>query len=359
MSTDLEPGIYFDLPEEAYHADVAFSASGAKDMLVSPLTYWMNSALNPDREDESTAAKERGKAFHTRILEGKEVFAARYAVKPDKADYPDAICDGAGLRERCGELGLPRNGTNAELCRRIREADPDAVLWPEIIARFQEENAGKIALTYKQFFEIERQAKIIDMQDAARKAFSGGHSESSIFWIDPETGVRMKARADYIKTRAVVDLKTFTNPMGLPIDVAIARAVANYRYSVQACVYLDGIEKVKELYRQKGFACVHGNAPSKEWMDAFAASGAHAFFFVFLEAGAVPNIRVREFRMTETYAQLGATTNLYWQSGHAGYRMAVERYKECLELYGTEIPWVDAQPARAFRDDDFPTWMFD
>src|SRR3546814_19617407 len=73
-----------------------------------------------------------------------------------------AIWDGAGLGERCGELGLPNSGSNAELCRRIREADPDAVLWPEIITAFEEEAAGKIIIKRSLADEIERQARIVD-----------------------------------------------------------------------------------------------------------------------------------------------------------------------------------------------------
>lgn len=354
----IEPGIHFGLPKEAYQADPSFSASGCKDMLVGPLTYWIRSPLNPDREENGTKATDMGEAFHVRLLEGDEAFKEQYAIKPDPSDYPDAIMDGKGLRERCGELGVKKGGSNAELCERILEADPDAVLWPKIVADWQRENEGKIALPYKQFLEVERQARLVDMQDSARKALSGGYPEVSLFWVDPETGVRMKARVDYMKVRAAVDLKSFSNAMDMPTDTAIARAMANYKYHVQGSVYCDGIEHAKALYRAKGFACVHGDPP-KEWMDAWAAPGPHAFFFVFIESGDVPNVRVREFRQTETYAQMGASTNLYWQAGHAAYRLAVERYKQCMDTYGPDVPWVDPQPVRPFTDTDFPTWMFD
>ena len=35
------PGIYFGLPEEEYHADRSLSASGIKDIHVTPLTFWL------------------------------------------------------------------------------------------------------------------------------------------------------------------------------------------------------------------------------------------------------------------------------------------------------------------------------
>lgn len=353
------PGIYFGMPEDEYHADTAFSASGAKDMLVSPLTYWINSALNPDKEDNDTAAKLAGKAFHTRILEGIEVFESRYAVKPDKEDYPDAIMDGAGLRAHCETLGLKKSGSNAELCERIMEADPVTELWPVILAEFEGSAEGKEIIKAGLANDIKRQARIVEMHESARKAFSGGYPEVSMFWIDPETGVRMKARGDYLKVRALVDIKTFSNPMGMPIDTAVGRAVANYRYHVQAAVYCDGVERVKELYREHGDSVVFGESPEKEWLDAFSEPKPHAFVFVFLESGNVPNVRVREFRQTETYAQMGASTNLYWSAGHAGYRVAIEQYKRCMDHYGPELPWIDPQPMRPFTDTDFPQYMME
>src|SRR5690349_5803745 len=88
------PGIYFGMPEEEYHADRSLSASGIKDIHVTPLTFWMRSGFNENRLDDSSEPKERGKAFHARLLEGPEAFKARYAIAPDIADYPDALDGG-------------------------------------------------------------------------------------------------------------------------------------------------------------------------------------------------------------------------------------------------------------------------
>lgn len=359
MVSDLQfmkPGIYFALPEAEYHANPSFSASGAKNMLVSPLTYWINSALNPDRQEKDTDAFTTGKAFDCRIIEGPAAFGQRYAVAPDKEDYPDAIMDGAGLRARCGELGLVKVGSNSELCDRILEVDPEAELWWDVLRIFNETHAGKVVIKSDVAAEISRQARIVELHDSARKAFAGGYPQVSVFWVDLETGVPMKCRVDFLKVRATIDLKTFSNPFAMPLDTVVARAVANYRYHVQAAVYCDGVENAKLLYRAHGFDCVHGEVP-KEWMDHFADPKPHAFVFVFLETGQVPNVRVREFRQTETYAKSGSSPNLYWQSGWDGYRLAVGRYKDCMERCGPDTPWSEQEPMRPFVDDDFPPWM--
>ena len=361
MSRD--PGLYFDLNDEEYHADTALSASGVVNLLVSPLTFWVNSAFNPEREDVSSEAKERGRAFHTRLLEGEERYDALYAAPPDIADYPDALDGAETLRAKCADLEIKKGGTIAELCGRIHEADPDAVLWPLVMAEFRDDNGGKTIIKPDLAQDIHRKARIVEMHDSAKKAFRGGWPEVSAFWFD-ETGVPMKARFDYLKARAVVDLKTFTNSLGLPVDAAIARAVANYRYHVKAALYMDAVEAMKELIRDQGPDVVHGaengyGRPSVDWLEAFLDPAPHAFVFVFLEAGAVPNVRVREFRRTVTGAKSGATANLYWQSGYAAYRQGVESYRDCLAHYGPGLPWIAPEPMRPFADEDFPVWMTD
>lgn len=350
-----EPGIYFGMPEAEYHADRSLSTTGAKHLAVSPLTFWIKSPFNPAWEFTSTKPQERGKAFHARLLEGAEAFAQRYAVAPDPDDYPDAL-DGADmLRARCVELGLAKGGSIAELCIRIRQKDPDAQLMPVILSDFEDQAGGRIIIKAKLAREIERHVRIVEAHSGTEKAFRGGYPEVSIFWRDEETGVPMKARIDYLKARAVVELKTFSNPYGLPLDPAVARAVASSKYFVDAVVRLEAVAQAKAMFRRRGMKIVSGDVP-KEWLAAFADPGPHAFVFVFLEAGDVPNVRVREMRESETPE---ASENLYWSRGWAVFRRSVATYRQCLEHYGPDLPWVDPHPQRPFRDEDFPMWAFD
>lgn len=354
------PGVYFAMPEDEYHADPSLSASGIKDIHVTPLTFWMRSGFNPHRADDSSEPKERGKAFHARLLEGAAVFAERYAVAPVIEDYPDAIDGGADLKVRCKELGLPVSGTIAELCERIRSKDPEAVLWPMIMLAFNESvhGSGKTVIKRKLADEIERQARIIEMHSATEKALRGGFSEVSIFWADAETGVPMKSRIDYLKARAAVEMKTFTNPMGKPIDAAIASSVANNKYFVDAIVRLEAVEQAKTMLRKGGLDVVHGGGEmaGEAWLNAFTDPAPHAFVFLFLEAGDVPNVRVREFKQRETAK---GDENLYWTKGHAMFRQGVELYRQFLEHYGPDLPWVDPQPLRPFYDSDFAVWALE
>ena len=67
-----------------------------------------------------------------------------------------------------------------------------------------------------------------------------GKSEQSFFCTDPETGLELKARPDFLMDdlSLIIDLKSTVDasPKGFQ------RSVANYRYFVQASHYLDVIE---------------------------------------------------------------------------------------------------------------------
>ena len=47
---NIEPGIHFGLSDDVYHALPALSASGIKNLLVSPMVFWAESFLNAGRK---------------------------------------------------------------------------------------------------------------------------------------------------------------------------------------------------------------------------------------------------------------------------------------------------------------------
>lgn len=345
-----EPGVYFGMPENEYHADPSLSASGIKNLDVSLLTYWVDSVLNPEREDRTTKPMTAGKALHKLIIEGQDAFDEAYATIPEKP-Y-GAIDGGDDLKAKCGELGLKKTGKIIDLCLRIREAEPDAVLWPFILRDFKEANESKIILSAEDAYNIAFPSAIIEKHPVALKAFTGGYPEVSIFWRDPETNMPMKARLDYLKTLAVVELKSFSNPFGKPLDKAIGHAVANHRYYVDAAVRLEAAEQAKKMDVKQW----HGELPPPEWIEAFKACPTHALVFVFLEQGKCPNIRVREWRKSETKR---GSDSPYFVKGEMAFREGVERYAQCMEHFGPDIPWMNIEPMTPFVDIDFPMWMTD
>jgi len=349
------PGVYFNLPFADYLADQSLSASGIKDILVAPETYYDRCSMNPERAPKDTEALAYGSAHHSRILEGAKAFQKEYAIIPDPADYPDAIIGGRALKETCGAMGLSKSGKVSELADRIKEADPDAKIWLHIMRDFEADNAGKTFLKKEWAEKIERRAQLLESIPEVAKAISNGFPEVSIFWRDKKTDVPLKARVDYLKTRAQIDLKSFSNPNGKPVETALAHQVANYRYYVQVAVHSEAVTQAKMLLRDGKFTA--DRPLSKAWMKAFTEAPLHAFIFLFLEKADVPCIRLKEFPRLES--SRSRTPTLAWDAGQGCFRRGVNVWADFMNRFGPDKPWIDVPPLDRFHDEDFPMYMLE
>lgn len=349
-----EPGIYFGLDADEYHADPALSATGCKALAVGPSNYWRQSNMNPDKEpEEVTPAKELGTAFHKRLLEGRDAFHADYACRLATDDYPDALDGMDALREYGVELGVKGRSID-QLCARILEKDPAAELWPVIHRQHAEANHGKIMLSANIMRRIEQTASIVGANKDASRALSGGYPEVSLFWIDDESGVRMKARLDYLKLQVVPDLKTFANVRNKPIDKAVVDVIMSN--SVQPVVYCDGIEAIKGMLRRDD--CKVDGEPDPSFIAALRDSEPHSFVFVCVESCDYPAIRVRQYTrfVYDPYGNQTTEETLYWQIARRRFRAAINTYSACMTAYGPNKPWLDEGPMTVLQDADFPLY---
>ncbi|EBE9874412.1 exonuclease VIII [Salmonella enterica] len=76
---DIQPGIYYDIPNEAYHAGQGVSKSQLDDIVDTPAIYlWRK---NAPVDTEKTKSLDTGTAFHCRVLEPEE-FSKRFIIAP-------------------------------------------------------------------------------------------------------------------------------------------------------------------------------------------------------------------------------------------------------------------------------------
>lgn len=94
-----EPGLYFGMSDEEYHALPALSSHGIKKLAASPMIFWASTPWLSEKKQLEVAERQAdekqhhvlGKAYHCRIMEGRAEFDRRFVVELDPADYPNAL----------------------------------------------------------------------------------------------------------------------------------------------------------------------------------------------------------------------------------------------------------------------------
>jgi exodeoxyribonuclease VIII len=180
------PAIVLNMPIENYHAHNSISNSGLTLVARSPAHYFFAAPW------QQTRAIEIGSAFHTALLEPERFETEYMAVSVDdrrSVEYKDA----AKIHGR--EKTLKKS-----------EGDSIAVMLESINAN----------------------------EDAANLFKKEGWAEVSIFVEDPETGLVMRCRFDWLtEDGEAVDLKKTQDCR----EWAFSKSLYNYRYHCQAAMY--------------------------------------------------------------------------------------------------------------------------
>jgi hypothetical protein len=338
QAADIQPGIYFHMEDDVYHSIPALSASGIKNLLVSPMDFWARARwLNPlyEREEDSVAMI-LGRAYHKRILEGKAAFDGCYA--PIFTAPEDCLKTVDDLKEVLKAEKLPVTGKKDDLIDRLLAARPNARIYDLERLRYEERHGGKVFLGHAILNRIEIAAAMIEKHPHLSRCFTGGYPEVSVIW--EEDGIRMKARFDYLKPKAIIDLKTFANMMSKPIDRAIYGAMASGKYHIQAAFYLKAAQVARDL------PVMDTEIPA-EFLLEFSACEEHGFYHIFQQKGIAPLARGFKFPRGMVYG-----------AGVAAIEDAKQRYKECLAKFGAD-PWLDDRDIETFEDSQFPVYITD
>lgn len=249
------PEIIYDMPIEDYHAHPAISKSGLDLVNRSPRHYQYERLESTEKKDRTHFAV--GKAFHTLVL---EPHLAEQSIVVRPSEWP--------TKKDCG------------------------ILIEDQKAAFAALHADKIIISAADKEMVARMADGVRSHPAANVVLAGnGKPEVSVFWTDPATGVRCRARFDWLREDGlIVDLKSArnANPVWFESDAY------KHRYHVQDAFY-------SEAYRQ-----VFGFEPKG---------------FVFVAAEKEEPFLSGVFYATEEHMELGTLE----------YRKDLETYAKCLE----------------------------
>lgn len=293
----LPDGIYFNLSEERYHADPALGSTSIKELSRKPCR-WQYDRLRP-RENIETEFLVWGRAWHCRVLEGADAFAARYAKPPHPDDYPNALVTTDDIKELLRQHGKKLTGNKPDLIARAKELEEECPpFFDDILAKWKAEHPGHTNLTDRQVTEIEDAVTNMSRDPILSSVMRAGSlidgaAEVSIFWTN-EYGIRCKARFDYALPPAgnrvkslIVDLKSFTTFKGGNDEDAGVRKIYDECYDIQATHYMDAYRAAKKLLESYA---VFGDAPNDDYLKSFLHADGVDWVWVMLrrDAGMVP-----------------------------------------------------------------------
>lgn len=265
----LAPGIYFGLAAKRYHRDSALSRSGIASLVLdTPREFWESSWMNPDciKHNESDAMK-WGEKFHCLFLE-KPLFEKRYRITPG-----------------------PYEETKEPI-----KADE---------------------------YEMMKSAiKVLRGLETASELFEGGYPEVTIVVPDPETGLLLRVRIDYLKTFVASDLKTARSLRAMDLKSQFR----NHCYNLQEAMYVEALRLIKQMLRQ-GRAKVYGKDVDPAWVKKFVADDDCMFAFVLQKKQHPYAVRVIHPLSEDDV-----------QRGREMMRMGIESYIYHLGKYGKK-PW--------------------
>ena len=213
--TDYE-GIVPALAEHTYHAHPALSSTQARELLDSPARYAYNRAV--PRAD--TKSFDVGTAAHSKVL----------GVGAGIAVYPDGRGDHVFTDPETGEEHVNVLASNGAASTAIAK-------------RFEKitRESGLIPVKRVDADAVDRMAEAVLAHPKARLVLEQpGIPEASVFATDPDTGVQVRCRFDYLGTgpgrRVAGDLKTTAKRA---TKTSFAKAVADLGYHVQDAHYDD------------------------------------------------------------------------------------------------------------------------
>lgn len=187
------------MTETEYRTHPAVSRSELWKMSVSPEKF----RYFKENPDIPTDALLFGQAFHKLVLEPEDFFN-EFAVAPR-----------VNMRTKAGKAEMEE---------------------------FSQQNAGKTVITSDMFDQAKAMADSVSKVPFAVQLLNGKH-EVPFFWVDDETGVECKCRADVV-TRIgdidiIADLKSCTDASTEKFSVEAVK----YGYDFQSAFYTDGIDK--------------------------------------------------------------------------------------------------------------------
>ena len=267
----LGEGLHPDVPMDAYHGNCCPGPSVSGSVLFTlhetcPARALAKHYLSPwPREEDDTEAKDFGTAAGVYLVEGPEAFAERFAVKPEDMSF--STKEGKAWRAA---------------------------------------NEGREIVSFAEFEKIKGMAIGLQQNEGTAAAFTEGRPEVTGIYKDPETGIYLKTRPDWLRPRLAINYKT-------------AKSVAREKWMRQAW----------DLgYCVSAALCV----------DVLKALDHPVFYSFVCQEKTVPYL-----------AKARVLSDDHLQGGRMIYRRALRKFADCIDSgkwdgYGDEVETIPYPP---------------
>lgn len=350
MAAEIPDGVYLHLSEDAYFTQGALGSTDLIKLYQQGEGWWWSSRLNPDRVERPREALNFGHALHSIVLEGVGAYEERFAVAPDRRDYPGLCVTVDDMKEALGSRGVQfkASAKKLELVETCRIEAPDVPIWDAIMEDFEASSDGRETVTRDE----DRQLRI--MADAVHShpdigplfAAQAAHvplAEVSVLWTTTD-GIRRRARLDTLLPTATGDLKSLGNWSGRPLPFEVGKIIAERGYDIQKADH-HAARRVAYAYIAEGR--IYGATPDElAWLKRFPAEASTwGYFWMFYQkpdpvAGRAPIL----FPVWEDF---GSETHRY---GHRKAWAALETYRRCMATFGPNKPWTRVERLHEIRE---------
>lgn len=347
----IESGIYFGMSDDEYHADDALGSSSVKRLLINPVGWWAESAsgkrvltdlgIAKDEPEEESAAKSFGTALHVMVLE-PHLFDQRYVEheEPPEEYLTTKNSIRAALERVPGAYVPLASAQRPEYVMAARRAGLALIDDWKVDQLIRAEGRNVLSRRWTASLRlIDRLLSMsradLDGQSMRELLLSDGYSEVSVFWIDEETGARCKARFDYLRTRGIIDLKSYGCPSDAPPLTFFLRQIERYGYELQASHYRHAWEAMGALISAgKVFGPVDTG-----WLKRLRADQPPAWDWLAVQSMGMPEID-----------RISLAAGLVEGAADQQRRQALATYRQYVDRFGLDQPWVSTR-GRIVADD--------
>lgn len=300
------------------------SWSGLEDLAVSPMRMW-HLHINPDRPvDKPTPAQVLGSALHCAVLEPAR-FAAEYARKIAAEDFEECLVTMEDLRNwLTSRVVKPTGGRKADLIAQVQLEAEIRNEKPHILDALtaEQEADSKVILPPEVWKNVQGAAEALRREPRLAEILADpdGRSEVEMVAKDPNTGVMLKARMDWLTPAFTLDLKTFTQRRGKSIDQTIADAI-----------WHDGYHRQAWFYRH---------------VRSLATGCTLPHVIAFVESDEPHEVRLRMLKPTNH-----GEVSILWEQARCECQELIRLYAGCLARFGDK-PWKGEQAICPLLDED-------